>query len=271
MELYVLIILVSSLLVLIVIMDYDIVEQYIAIKINNDAKTDDKYKNICTDLHETIDVNNYDDIMVTTNSNTPILFKVKNCISKNAFTKALGNYYLDWAKDGISNIPIGKIKYKDFLKEVENNNTDKYLFDINREYTPQVNAIKNLIAFPDLFFIKDYPKVVIYTGTKDTGTNLHRHDYSLNYLIEGKKLWIIFPEGTNNDAYLSKNNYYDYCKKHKTIDWFSKEYVNLKQNLQDLCIFIQRSGETVYVPYGQHHAAINLENSYGFTYNGDYI
>jgi len=235
----------------------------------NYSANNDEFIKLCNCFHKTVHINNYIDIKIL-DWNTPIIFKVLNRLSKNEFIKAMSTFFFDWSKDGISNKPLGKINYRDFLIELDSCAlSDKYVFDINRKLTEQVVKIKELIPCPDVHFINTRePKVVIYTGGINTCTGLHTHDESLNYLIHGKKLWIIFSDSKENQKYVNKEGYMNFVRNCKTRDWLKKDFVNLKKNLTDLYIFTQVSGDVVYIPSNYYHAVINLKNSYGFTYNG---
>jgi hypothetical protein len=229
-------------------------------------KSANEISNICTNNHNIATIDNYNDINITFNEKTPILFKVNNPLSLIDFKRALMDKEFSWTKNGDSNTPIGIIKGNDFFNEMSFYNTDKYIFDINTEQNDKVKCITNLIPCPDLYFLdKNRPNVSIYMGCKNTGTSLHTHHAAINYLISGKKLWIIFPCIDHNFKYCIENDIKNKCI---SISWLHLNTKKLKQNLRQLFIFTQKSGEIVYIPKNYYHATINLENSYGFAYSG---
>jgi hypothetical protein len=235
---------------------------------NHDKITSDKLLELCTVNYETIIINNPGGMVNTLSRELDephtILFQVRNNPSFINFKNAIKDLELSWTKNGDSNLTVGKIKYEDFLNEIQSTKTDKYIFDINTEYNENVKRITEFIPCPDLYFLnKESPNVSIYAGVKNTGTKIHHHHEAVNYLILGKKIWIIFPKNENNAKLCTK----EFRENSSSINWLFSNIKELKNKIDGLSIFVQHSGEIVFIPKRFYHGAINLENSHGFVYS----
>jgi len=235
---------------------------------NHDKMASDKLLELCTVNYETIIINNPGGMVNTLSEKQSgphvVLFQVRNKPSYINFKNAIKDLELCWTKNGDSYLTVGKIKYENFLNEMQFAKTDKYIFDINIEYNEKVKRIINYIPCPDLYFLnKERPNVSIYAGVKNTGTKIHHHHEAVNYLILGKKIWIIFPNNENN-AKICTNQFVDNSS---SISWLFTNIKHLKNNIDGLSIFVQHSGEIVFIPKRFFHATINLENSHGFVYS----
>jgi hypothetical protein len=224
--------------------------------------------NISTRNHESIIINNpggvINELSKIQDDAHPILFQVRNNPSFIDFKNAIKDLELCWTRNGDSNLTMGKIKYEEFLNEIQFNKTDKYIFDINTEYNEKVKRITDFIPCPDLYFLnKDCPNVSIYSGCKHTGSKIHSHHEAVNYLILGKKIWIIFPNNDDNKKICSD----EFIKNSSSINWLFLNANQLKRKIDGLNIFIQYAGDIVFIPKRFYHGAINLENSHGFVYS----
>jgi oxalate decarboxylase/phosphoglucose isomerase-like protein (cupin superfamily) len=115
-----------------------------------------------------------------------------------------------------------------------------------------------------LYFLnKECPNVSIYSGCKNTRSKIHNHHEAVNYLILGKKLWIIFPNNDNNNELCDD----EFIKNASSINWLFSNIQQLKNNIEGLSIFVQNTGDIVFVPKRFFHGVINLENSHGFVYS----
>ena len=224
--------------------------------------------NICTRNHESIIIDNHDGIIKMVSKiqddARPILFQTRNNPSFIDFKNAIKDLELCWTRNDNSNLTMGKIKYEDFLNEMQFNKTDKYIFDKNTEYNEKVKRITNFIPCPDLCFLnKDCPNVSIYSGCKNTGSKIQSHNQAINYLILGKILWIIFPNNNDNKKICDD----EFIKNSLSINWLFLNANQLKNKIDDLNVFIQYTGDIVFIPKQFYHVAINLENSHGFVYS----
>lgn len=134
----------------------------------------------------------------------------------------------------------------------------------------------NLLETPDIFHIvtqlipiplslsKKLRISRFYAGSKYTGTNLHNHTPALNYLITGKKLWIMCPSTKINNQII-KDRKMDYGKvTTSSKEWFQNTDFS---GFENLIIFEQNSNEIVYIPDKYYHAIINLSYTQGITYS----
>ncbi|XP_034948136.1 2-oxoglutarate and iron-dependent oxygenase JMJD4 [Chelonus insularis] len=113
------------------------------------------------------------------------------------------------------------------------------------------------LAHPDLN--DDY--MFVYMGPKGSWTPLHVDvfkSYSWSANIVGKKRWLLFPPG-------EENNLCD-ARGHLVYDVDNLEYNKVLNNNKYLEI-IQNPGEIVFVPSGWHHQVWNLEDTISINHN----
>lgn len=219
-------------------------------------------------------LDNYIDIIIKKNDNNIYRFFISNTLQLDNFINSFKNFYVEYSINDISSETISSILYNDFLTSSDIFYSNKYIFH-NVLNTPQMaKLLQNLIPLPNL--ITDINKLRIsrlYTGHKYLGTHLHKHSCALNYLISGIKLWIIIPNNHQNIQFLLQNNFtYEYFskqnnQKNNTLKWFIDNYMLLINNIKDISIFYQHTGQIIYIPDSFYHAVINLEDSYGITYS----
>lgn len=100
----------------------------------------------------------------------------------------------------------------------------------------------------------------LYVGVRNTFSELHRDIWwtsAWNYLIQGRKLWLIYPSTYSEMIGRDKERYNIGGKK---ID-------SIENDMLRPLICIQESGEMVFVPGDYYHAVINLEDSISLTEN----
>jgi len=108
-------------------------------------------------------------------------------------------------------------------------------------------------------------------GGQRTGTNIHTDPLSTcawNTSLFGHKRWVCFPPG-NDDQYKAMLGASEEYQKTPPAYWFMDVYPFLKQNQEDLGMveFIQRPGETVFVPAEWWHTVLNLDLTIAVTAN----
>lgn len=102
----------------------------------------------------------------------------------------------------------------------------------------------------------------IYSGGAGTGTILHRDIWwssAWNYLLQGKKLWIIYPATYSQSI---KDNLLQYDITPNPEDYSA--FLNLP--CKPLTC-IQNAGETIFVPGDCYHQVVNLEQTLSLTEN----
>jgi len=100
----------------------------------------------------------------------------------------------------------------------------------------------------------------VIAGPKRSGCSLHIDPLGTsawNTLIVGKKRWIMFPPHTfkNEDDLMGDAG----------ASWFINEYPKLKDKYH--IDVIQNPGETIFLPYGWWHIALNIEDTISITQN----
>lgn len=176
-----------------------------------------------------------------------------------------------------------KIRMKYFLKYLKNNNDDSplYIFDGNYDDDDVSKCLLNDYKIPsyfpdDLFHLVGESRRPPYRwfliGPSRSGTCIHIDPLGTsawNTVLEGRKLWVLFPPGTNKS--IAKG--LDVIKKgedDEAINYFVDILPRIQQKhgaeLQILQ-FIQEPGDTVFVPVGWWHAVLNLEDSIAITQN----
>jgi len=236
--------------------------------INFINSSDQHYEYICNKRQKTVFVHKYENVIINEPFLRPILIKVTSYKTNDDFFNLLKDVQLNYSVSGTTKDTIGKTTHDDFLSEIEKKYKNYYIYHFTKNEPELIDSINSIIPPPKTYFINHKNmNIVIYSGGKHTGTYLHKHSSSINYLFRGKKLWIIFPNSEKNKSYL-KNNKISYGTiKCSPLIWFNNNYKNLKQNIEHLFIFIQNSGEYVYIPNEYYHSVVNLETSHGIIYN----
>ena len=210
---------------------------------------------------------NYENISI---SNLKKVHKItiKNTINKDTFVNQIKDFIVYFANSSNVTYINDKVIYKDFLENTDLNKNN-YIFHNIRDDIKMMPVIEKLIPLPNINKIKDIKDLRIarlYTGQKHTSVNIHTHSYALNYLISGKRIWVIIPNNKENNYYIQKNNFSYGSIKYSALDWFNNNYNDLK-NLEKISIFIQNEGEVIYIPNYYHQAVINLEDCIGISYS----
>ena len=96
---------------------------------------------------------------------------------------------------------------------------------------------------------------VYHFGPAGTGSPPHSHPDVFNGAFFGSRLWAIFPPS------------YVLFSGETTVDWWlggslTRELETLPAAHQP-ALFLQRSGDTVFIPGGLAHATINIEDAMG--------
>lgn len=198
---------------------------------------------------------------------TPHKFDVKDIVSPNEFSNALKDFNVCTASSNNPTKLDGNIIYSNYRKC----STNRVIFHDVKKDTSIASVITKLIPLPKWRFvpedIKDLRISRLYAGKALSGTNIHSHTRAFNYLVEGKKKWIMFPSNEHNRRALNSLNWNYGSIKENTLEWYNKNIDVLDNNITELQIYIQNEKEVFYIPGGYYHAVINIEDSYGITYS----
>ena len=230
-----------------------------------------KYDKFCTNDCETKNVKTFKEINIDPFEKEPVLYKIKESVFLREFINSVKDFSVTYGDSGNATEKKVNIKYADFLSKMNDEYSKSYIFHYIRGDIELLKSIVSCAPPPNAFFInRNNLNAVIYTGPIYTGCNIHNHKAAINYLIRGKKLWVMFPNLHNNSNCLTKlNSHYPKVKK-DAKEWFDLHYNTLADQITGLKIFIQNNGEAVYIPLHYYHLVINLENSYGIIYNEPY-
>ena len=193
-------------------------------------------------------------------------------IKANEFIASLSAKEVQYANSCNSTNLVSSVNFKHFVDKTMVRDNAKYVFH-NVAKDPNIAGVMDqLIPIPQFLPVKKMSQLRIcrlYAGGKYSGTNLHNHSAALNYLVSGKKFWITFSFNKETHAFVESNSMKYGTVKDNTIQWLSKNYdlLNENQELLQLEFFMQEGGQVVYLPEGQYHAIINLDDCIGITYS----
>ena len=200
------------------------------------------------------------------------LFVMKDMVDPETFLEAFKDIRVDIASSSNSTNLNAVDYFKNFIDHVMKKDNGKYVFhDISRDSRAK-KIMPQLIPIPRFIPARNMDALRIsrlYAGGKYSGTNLHNHSAALNYLVEGKKLWITFPFNEKNKLFVEKHNMKYGQVKDRTLDWLSQSAHLLTEEgqIDDLKFFIQKKGEVALIPAGCFHAVVNLTDVMGITYS----
>ncbi len=102
----------------------------------------------------------------------------------------------------------------------------------------------------------------LYMGVEDTYSDIHRDVWNTsawNFLIKGKKLWLVYPEMYNSEIKTYKETF-----PIKAI--ISDPEILLNQKCKPM-ICLQEEGDLIYMPGNNYHAVINITETISLTEN----
>jgi hypothetical protein len=199
------------------------------------------------------------------NGDKIVTLKGATTISKEEFIDALSMFNVNYANGGNSTNLTKEILYGDFIKNNLAVGNQDYVFHNILLDNQLFDLINNMIPVPKTN--KRMRISRLYTGSEGSGTNLHTHTVAINYLVSGKKMWIMFPDTFLNSDYVMRNKFNYPNIKIPTVTWYDEHAEDLHENIEGLEILMQYSGDAIIVPHGYYHAVINFEESFGITYS----
>lgn len=200
-------------------------------------------------------VDNYGDIEIDNKTTNIYLIKINNPIIFDMLYNIVKDIPVRYSITGNSNFPDGEIIYSDYINNI-NMHMDKYIFDTSiNSKLENIQMVYDIIPLPKNPPINN--SIALYSGQAYTGTHFHAHESAYNYLIKGKKLWMVMNDYNNYPNFLNNTL--------KPIDWYINN-INYYSKNTNVTVFIQNEGEVVFIPNSKYHFALNLEPSYGLFY-----
>lgn len=175
----------------------------------------------------------------------------------------LQDFVVECSRGGNSTECVERMKLIDFL-QFEHDNL--YVFHNSFSDRKMFEVLKRLIPLSNISQLRISR---LYIGNEGTGSHIHNHSFAMNYLISGRKLWIIFPKTLKNIQYLKRNHleYLSIQDDGNPLNWFLTNQERLVQNLDSVQIKIQEKGEVFIIPDGMYHGVYNLTKVCGITYS----
>lgn len=194
---------------------------------------------------------------------------LKSEIIKNEFSE-IDVYYSDNSQSNKQNFESEKtIKIKEYI-EFLNSNSDQYKYVFHKFIMNMENLILkeiNINNYLPTFNLQNLSCKLseFYIGGIKTGTHLHKHINVLNFLIYGKKLWIIIPPTKTNKKLIKEKNWDYFNLSGNVYDFYLQNINFILENFKNVFITYQESNEIIYIPKDYFHLVINFSENIGFT------
>eukprot|EP00924_Labyrinthula_sp_SR-Ha-C_P004045 snap_masked-scaffold_3-processed-gene-12.18-mRNA-1 protein AED:0.01 eAED:0.01 QI:0/-1/0/1/-1/1/1/0/422 len=177
-----------------------------------------------------------------------------------------------------------RVKLKHFLRYMNHNKDDSPLYIFESGFDDD-NVTKNMLkeySVPHLFredlfqYVgeeKRPPYRWVLFGPERSGSTLHIDPLGTsawNSLLSGEKLWVLFPPKYQKREV---NGRHEKIKGEddEAIDYFANLLPRIltksEEKRKDCIMFVQKAGETVFVPFGWWHAVLNLSHTVAVTQN----
>lgn len=211
-------------------------------------------------MSETLTIQEYNEIFQF-NSTQVIIQRISNLPKAVDILNKIKNFHVMISRNGMSTEQSKTDSIFNFMKS---NNNNEYIFhNIFRD--PRIFGIVCELIPPKT--LKNMRISRLYIGSRGTGSHIHNHSVAINYLLYGRKQWIVFPNTSKNSRFLSENKMLYGDINENPLDWFESHISMLQENIEDLHIFVQESGTVVNVPARFYHGVYNLEATVGITYS----
>lgn len=205
---------------------------------------------------------------INLNDNNILKVPIKNLPNLLELLNLLENFNVSFSECGLSTHRISKMKLGLFVDTYINSKSSeqnsKYIFH---------NILTDELMYPLITRLIPPLKTTdmrvsrLYIGCKGTGSHIHNHSVAINFLISGKKQWIIFPHTSKNTKFLEDNNMGYGNIKEEPYEWFLKNKSRLLENLEDVTLIVQNKGEVINIPSNFYHGVYNLTKVCGVTYS----
>eukprot|EP00510_Aplanochytrium_minuta_P005010 CAMPEP_0184011488 /NCGR_PEP_ID=MMETSP0954-20121128/3857_1 /TAXON_ID=627963 /ORGANISM="Aplanochytrium sp, Strain PBS07" /LENGTH=459 /DNA_ID=CAMNT_0026291315 /DNA_START=248 /DNA_END=1627 /DNA_ORIENTATION=- len=184
-----------------------------------------------------------------------------------------------------------KVKLKHFLRYQSSHepggakldDSPLYIFEPNFDDDKVLKNLVNEYSVPHIFTEDLFSLVGEKTrppyrwmlfGPERSGSCVHIDPLgssAWNALLRGRKLWVLFPPEFKKRTVKGKKYINQKIEDDEAIDWFSsilpKMLVEEETLSEKMISFIQRPGETVFVPTDWWHAVLNLDDTIAVTQN----
>jgi histone arginine demethylase JMJD6 len=175
-----------------------------------------------------------------------------------------------------------KLKLKYFIEYLIFNKDDSplYLFQSGIESRKKIKEIVKDYSVPK-YFQDDYFKILgadnrpphrwLLMGPKRSGSTIHIDPLSTsawNTSVQGHKRWVLFPPSCTKE-FVKGKKYKQKGDDDEAIHYMRYMYPQIikNENVEKKHEFIQRPGETVYVPGKWWHCVLNLDDTIAITQN----
>lgn len=183
-----------------------------------------------------------------------------------------------WTSDYLAGILNEKVKLEGgqadvtpaFMnyKEYQETGTDQFYYKITTDLNSSLKQDYNVPEIFNCWYANsklEGQKLNLswfYVGNKGTGTPIHRDIWwssAWNYLLSGKKLWLIYPPVYTESIKKDIANY--------QISSADVSYDKILALPYKPMVCVQEAGDLIFVPGNCYHQVINLENSSSLTEN----
>jgi histone arginine demethylase JMJD6 len=176
-----------------------------------------------------------------------------------------------------------RVKLKHFLQYMENQTDDSplYVFDSSYDDDPKNKSLLQDYA-PPSYFREDLFKLIgekrrppyrwFLIGPKRSGTNVHIDPLGTsawNTLIQGRKRWVVFHPSIAKKV-VKGDHHFGKDDDDEAIHWFSRVLPKIIEEggkTMEAYEFIQRPGDTIFIPGGWWHAVLNIDDTVAVTQN----
>lgn len=198
-------------------------------------------------------------------SNRYKIIRITDMISEEAFKDFFSLLICHYTHNGNNTYLKGRILFKNLIKEINETGSNKYIW-MNLLELEKFNKICKIMN--PIKTYRDLRSSKLYLGDKGTGAHLHYHPLVINFLVSGRKLWIMFPHNEHNTNCFKKIGF----KKGKyieedVVEWTLKHREIFENEIEGLEIAFQEAGTVFYLPDNIYHIVINLEVSMGITFS----
>lgn len=161
--------------------------------------------------------------------------------------------------DGNNNQPDGIAKYGEALSSDRDVVFYNFAMDFDmKNKAKQIIQLSSTLPWNELQDIENNGDWVLGRGPTGSGTHIHKHLRTLNYLVSGEKLWITFPLQGNENLSSYNSEAFEYGIEKSVKEWIDTTDLSMVNGLR---VFTQTSGKVVYLPDNWFHIVLNTADS----------